>query len=717
MSATAETSLQLAGMHCAACAGIIEQALGRVDGVLGARVSAAAQRATVQWDPSRTRPSELVAAVRRAGYDAAPDASASAAALRRSEYRAALWRLFVAAFCAMQVMMFATPSYVAAAGDLEPDLRQLLAWGSWVLSLPVVLFSAGPFFAAAWAGLRQRRVVMDLPVALGVGVTFVASTGATFAPGGLFGHEVYFDSLTMFVSFLLAGRFLELRARHRAAAALEEAASKQPAVAERVGPDGRVEQVESASLRRGDRVRVAAGAAFPADGRLLEGRTQADESLLSGESLPVAKNAGDDLVGGSVNVGAPVLMEVERAGADTRYEAIVAMMRGALSQRPALAKSADRLAGPFLLGVLLLAAAAAAVWSVIDPPRALAVAVSVLIVTCPCALSLAAPATLVAAAAGLARRGVLVQRLDAIEALAKARQVFFDKTGTLTEDRIVLREVKGLDPALDVRAVAASLAAWSQHPLSRAIAAGAAPSGLGWQAVEELPGQGVRALDDQGREWRLGRAAWAGATDDGEHAVWLARAGTPVGAFAFDEVLRDGAAHTVAALRAEGVAVALLSGDEGARVQRLATRLGIADVVGGATPEGKLAALQQAQARGLPVVMVGDGINDGPVLARADASVAMGQGALVARAQADLVVVSNRLNDITVARATAQQALRIVHQNLAWAAVYNAACIPAALLGWLPPWAAGLGMACSSLAVVLNALRASQPPVQRLTRG
>ncbi|MFO1270124.1 MAG: HAD family hydrolase [Rubrivivax sp.] len=202
-----------------------------------------------------------------------------------------------------------------------------------------------------------------------------------------------------------------------------------------------------------------------------------------------------------------------------------------------------------------------------------------------------------AAAAGLARRGVLVQRLDAIEALAKARQVFFDKTGTLTEDRIVLREVKGLDPALDVRAVAASLAAWSQHPLSRAIAAGAAPSGLGWQAVEELPGQGVRALDDQGREWRLGRAAWAGATDDGEHAVWLARAGTPVGAFAFDEVLRDGAADTVAALRAEGVAVALLSGDEGARVQRLATRLGIADVVGGATPEGKLAALQQAQAR------------------------------------------------------------------------------------------------------------------------
>ncbi len=710
MSATAETSLQLAGMHCAACAGIIEQALGSVDGVLGARVSAAAQRATVRWDPSRTRPSELVAAVRRAGYDAAPDAAAPAAAMRRAEHRSALWRLFVAGFCAMQVMMFATPSYVAAAGDLEPDLRQLLAWGSWVLTLPVVMFSAGPFFAAAWAGLRQRRVVMDLPVAVGVAVTFIASTGATFAPGGAFGTEVYFDSLTMFVSFLLAGRFLELRARHRAAAVLEDAASRQPRLAERVLADGTVQQVEAAQLQRGDRVRVAAGAAFPADGRLVKGRTQADESLLSGESVPVAKAPGDDVVGGSVNVGAPVDMIVERAGADTRYEAIVAMMRGALSQRPALAKSADRLAGPFLLGVMLLAAAAAAVWSVIDPPRALAVAVSVLIVTCPCALSLAAPATLVAAASGLARRGVLVQRLDAIEALAKTRQVFFDKTGTLTEDRIVLREVRAFDVTLDVRTLAASLAAWSQHPLSRAIAAGAAPSGLAWHSVEEVPGQGVRALDASQTEWRLGSAAWTGAAGDGEHAVWLARGGQLVAAFAFDEVLRGDAAGAVAALQAEGVAVSLLSGDASERVQRLAARLGIAQVVGGASPEAKLAALERAQQRGLPVAMVGDGINDGPVLARADASIAMGQGALVARAQADIVIVSNRLADITAARATARQALRIVHQNLAWAAVYNAACIPAALAGWLPPWAAGLGMASSSLAVVLNALRASRLP-------
>ena len=709
MSAIAETSLQLAGMHCAACAGLIEQALMGVDGVVGAQVSAAARRATVSWDPARTRPSALVAAVRAAGYDAAPDAAAPARAMRRSEARTALWRLFVAGFCAMQVMMFATPSYVAAAGELEPGLRQLLNWGSWVLSLPVVLFAAGPFFRNAWQGARRGRVVMDLPVAIGVAVTFIASTGATFAPGGLFGHEVYFDSLTMFVSFLLGGRYVEMRARHRAAAALEDSLSHRPETALRVAADGRVEEVEAALLRAGDRVRVSLGAMFPADGRVLEGRTEADEALLTGESAPVAKAEGAAVVAGSVNVGAPVLVEVERAGADTRYEAIVAMMRGALSQRPALARTADRFAGPFLVGVLLLAALAAAAWSVIDPDRAVEVAVAVLIVTCPCALSLAAPATLVAAAGGLARRGVLVQRLDALETLATVKRLFFDKTGTLTDERATLRETKLFDDTVDAAGRAASLAAWSQHPMSVALVAALPPAQHAWSDLEEATARGVRARDAQGVEWRLGSAAWAGREGEGgDFQVWLARAGVPVAAFAFDEAARPGAAEATAALRADGVQLALLSGDAPQRAARLAERLGIEQVTGGATPEAKLAAIAEAQRGGEAVGMVGDGVNDGPVLARADVSIAMGQGALVARAQADVVVMSNRPLDIVQARGVAQRALRIVRQNLVWAAMYNALCIPLALVGWLPPWAAGLGMAASSLAVVLNALRAGR---------
>jgi P-type Cu2+ transporter len=711
------STFQLAGMVCAACAGIIESALRTVDGVLDVGVSAAAQRATVRWDPRRTQPSALIDAVRGAGYDAVPDAAAPARDLRRAEQRRALWRFFVASFCAMQVMMFATPSYVAGAGELAPDLRALLNWGSWVVTLPVMWFAAAPFFSGAWRALRLGRIGMDVPVALAVLVTFVASTGATFDPGGMFGHEVYFDSLTMFLAFLLGGRWFELRARHRAAQALEEAVARLPDTALRRDVDGAWREVSVRRLRAGDIVRVALGHAFPADGVLVEGTTAADESLLTGESRPVAKALRAAVVGGSVNVGAPVAMCVERAGADTRYEAIVAMMRDAMAQRPAMARLADRWAGPFLWMVLLLAAGAGAAWSVIDPSRAIAVAVAVLIVTCPCALSLAAPATLVAAAGGLARRGVLFRRLDAIEVLARTRHWFIDKTGTLTEGRLQLRAVVPLAGGDDVRllAIGASLAAWSRHPLSRTLVdACTAPQAVGWSAVEERPGLGLRALDEAGVEWRLGSPAWVGlgaAAGNERHAgaaTWLSSAGVAVARFDVDEVLRDGAQETIAALRAEGGRVTLLSGDAARHGAALAGRLAFDAVIAGASPEDKLAAVAEAQSQGGPVAMVGDGVNDAPVLARADVSLAMGQGALVSRAQADAVIVSNRPLDILRARNSARKAVRIVHQNLWWAALYNAVCIPLALVGWMPPWAAGLGMAASSLLVIANASRAAR---------
>jgi len=714
-----ESTLQVSGMTCAACAGLIEQALHGQDGVLDARVSAASQRAQVRWDPQRTRPSALIAAIRAAGYDAVPDAAAPARALRRAEHRRALWRLFVAGFCSMQVMMLATPSYVAAPGDLAPDLRSLLNWGAWVLTLPVVLFSAGPFFRGAWHGLRQRRIGMDVPVALGIAVAFVASSGATFVPGGLFGHEVYYDSLTMFVSFLLGARYLELRARHRANAELEASLAAMPPTALREATDGALQRVSVQRLQPGDIVRLPAGEAFPADGVLVEGETQADESLLTGESTPVAKAPGAALVAGSLNLGAPVRMRVERVGADTRFEAIVAMMRSAMTQRPAAARLADRWAVPFLWAVLLLAAGSAAVWSVIDPARAVAVAVAVLIVTCPCALSLAAPAALVAAAGGLARRGVLVQRLDAIESLARMDRLFVDKTGTLTEDRLqvtALRLAPGADlDAASARVRAAALARWSSHPVAQALAegvAGADRASAALTEVQETPGVGLRALDAEGRRWalvapdRLGvDAPWVGAA----RSVLL-RDGAPLAAFDLDEVLRPGVQPALAALQAQGLRLTLLSGDSPERVDALARRVGLAEAVGAADPGAKLAALAAAQQGGSHVGMVGDGVNDAPVLARADVSLAMGQGALVARAQADAVVMSGDWHDVLRARASAQRTVRIVRQNLAWAALYNASCIPLAAVGWLPPWAAGLGMALSSLVVVLNALRAGRAP-------
>jgi Cu2+-exporting ATPase len=711
---TGESSLRLGGMHCAACAGLIEAALRRVDGVVDARVSAAAQSATVQWDAARTRPSDLVRAIEQAGYSAVPDTAAGARALRLQESRSALWRLFVAAFCAMQVMMLATPSYISGPGELAPDLKQLLDWGSWLLALPVMLFAAAPFFAGAWRSLRGGRIGMDVPVALGIGVAFIASSGAAFAPGGPFGTEVYFDSLTMFVSFLLGGRYLEMRARHRAAVALEDTVGRLPETAWRECADGSVEAVSVLRLQRGDTVRVAAGQAFAADGVLLRGATRVDESLLSGESVPVDKGVGATLAAGSMNLDAPVVMRVERVGADTRFEAIVALMREARTQRPAMLRSSDRWAAPFLWSVLLLAAGAAAVWSAIDPSRAVWVAVSVLVVTCPCALSLAVPSALLSATAAMARRGVMLRRLEAIDGLAQMDTLFIDKTGTLTQKAQggvqMIRVDDGAqwnDATLHSRA--ASLAAWSTHPVARALAADGAGDGTAWRNVRELPGQGLEARDPDGTWWQLGRCAAASLDERGIAGIavdaWLSRDGQPLAGFRFAESLRADAAAAVAALQRDGVRVALLSGDTPARVERIGRLLGLSDCRGGLTPDAKLAAVRAAQARGERVAMIGDGINDAPVLAQADTSLAMGEGAQIARAQADGVLVSNALHDLVRARALARRSLRVMRQNLVWAAAYNAACVPLALIGWLPPWAAGLGMATSSLVVVLNSLR------------
>jgi len=725
---TGESALRIGGMHCSGCATLVEQALRRVEGVLSANVSAASQCATVQWDVARTRPSALVRAVAAAGYEAVPDTAAGARLMRRKEARDALWRLFVAALCTMQVMMMATPSYLGSAAQLAPDLKQLLDWGSWLLTLPVMLFAAAPFFSGAWRSVRAGRIGMDVPAALGMLVAFIASSGAAFDPGGLFGREVYFDSLTMFVSFLLGGRYLEMRARHHAAALLEAGTGQLPETALRENADGSVTQVSALRLQPGDMLRVPMGEAFCADGVLTQGSTQVDESLLSGESAPVAKTTGDAVLAGSVNLGAPVAMRVRSVGADTRFEAIVAMTREARTQRPASQQAADRWAAPFLWGVLLLAAGAAAVWSVLDPSRAVWVAVSVLIVTCPCALSLAAPSALLAATMAMARRGVLLRRSEAIEGLARMQLLFIDKTGTVTEAHgrgVQMLRVDGGDaddpnhagerlPDAALRAVAASLAAWSAHPLAKALSAEYEGAGGAWADLRETPGQGMQGRAGDGVLWCLGKStavstALPRVTNEvGDAQTWLSCNGRPVASFHFIEVLRPDAPAAVNALQRDGVRVVLLSGDAPARVARMARQLGVSEHHGGLSPQGKLAAVRAAQARGARVAMVGDGINDAPVLAQADTSLAMGEGVHIARAQADGVLVSNALGDVVRARALARRALRVMRQNIAWAVAYNTACVPLALVGWLPPWGAGLGMATSSLVVVLNSLRLSR---------
>jgi len=717
----ARSRLRVSGMHCAACAGLIEATLLARRGVRAAQVNASTQTLVLDWSPAAVPFQALRQALMAAGYDLAPDLAGPARELRRREHRQAVWRLFVASFLMMQVMMLAWPSYVAAPGEMASDQAALLRWGQWVLTLPVMLLAAGPFFRAACSQLRQRRIGMDVPVALGLAVAFVAGSGATLDPGGLFGHEVYFDSITMFVAFLLGARYLELRARHRAAQALEEAAGELPELVERLKPDGTVESVPVGQLTAGDFVRVAAGQRIPADGTVDAGVGAADESLLTGESRPVAKAPGDEVFAGSLNLHGVLTLRVRQVGEETRLSTIRHLMAQAFQDRPTTLRMADRVAGWFLATVLVLAGLAALAWQLIDPSRAVAVAVSVLIVTCPCALSLAAPAAWVAAAGTLARRGLLLSRLDAIETLAGIDTVVMDKTGTLTDPSPLLRRQWPETLDGETRSAALTLAGASLHPLARALATaiGAerdatrpAETARHW-AIDEFSGRGLEALADDGRRWRLGAPRWALAHADGparraglaDAQVVLSCDGIARAGWDFDEMLRDDARMAVAAWRERGLDVELLSGDAPERVAAIAARVHLTRWRGGASPEEKLAHVAALQACGHRVLMIGDGVNDAPVLARAQVSVAMGQGADLAKSRADALLVSDRLGAITAALSLARRTRQVARQNLAWSALYNAACVPMALVGWLPPWAAGLGMATSSLLVVANAAR------------
>ena len=719
------SSVVFEGMHCAACAITIEDALKTIPGVQEVQVSAASHRGKITWKEGVTRPSDWMAAAAKAGYRALPANDAHAHERRRHEARQMVWRVSVAGLCMMQVMMYATPSYVTAPGEIAPNLLGLLRWASWVLSLPVMLFSCKPFFVNAWRDLKQRQISMDLPVALGMLITFVVSSLGTFNPEGLFGAEVYFDSLTMFVFFLLTGRWLELRMRDKTAGALEAVMNRLPdQVVRQVG-----DQWERVSIRKlavGDVIEVLPGQAFAGDGVMVEGHSEVDEALLTGESRPLSRRVGDAVIAGSHNLSGRVLVRITQVGAATRFAQIVNLMESASVTKPQVAELADRWAKPFLWGVLIAASGAAWYGWQYSPAHAVMVAVSVLVVTCPCALSLATPAAMLASAGALARGGVLVRRLSALQRLTEVDTVIFDKTGTLTRDDFTVAAIHVREGVERERALllASALARLSIHPVSRALSAYARhtlsvqDASLEIQGFEEKSGQGLQGqLQLQGKTMhlRLGSAAFCGApalsTD--QLQVSLSDAQGWMATFELSEALRDEAVSIVKSLQQRGLDVRILSGDGVAAVQRVAGALGVASARGLCTPQDKLFELQALQKQGHRVAMVGDGLNDGPVLSGADVSFALGQAVPLAQAQADFVLLGGQLDDVLHTWQHSTMTMKVVRQNLVWALVYNLACIPLALLGMLPAWAAGLGMATSSLVVVLNALRLSVNRIQK----
>ena len=706
-----EAALLIENLSCAACAWLIDHCLRRLPGVAEVTVNPASGRALIRFDPAQVQVSTLMRNLARLGYRPHPVGAGQAESAAQRERHAALKRLVVAGFGMMQVMMFAVGLYFGAFTGIDEVYQELLRWVSWAMATPVLFYSAWPFYKGALRDLQARRVGMDVPVALGMTIAYLASCWQTLTRG----HEVYFDSVTMFVFFLLVGRYVEMAARHKAAAATDVLTALIPPTARRV-IDGAEERVAVEELEIGDVVAVRAGETVPADGRIVWGQSRFDESMLTGESLPQARGLGDTVVAGSLNVANPIQLRVEQTGQNTVLSTIGRLLDRAQAERPRLARVADWIAGRFVIGVLLIAAAVAAYWLPRSPEMALLTTVAVLVVSCPCALGLATPVALVAATSRLTREGLLTVRGDALENLAKVTHVVFDKTGTLTEGRIAVDEVRPLG-ALDADRclrLAAALERHSEHPIAKAFTEIETDDRA--EDVVVTAGAGLEGIID-GRRLRIGTAEFVAAlsgaplpaADQGGDS-WIAL-GDERGVLALmrlaDRVRPDTKA-VLDELRGLGLHLEIASGDSHEAVSALAQRLGIRRFSARMTPADKLTRIRELQAAGAVVLMVGDGINDAPVLAGADVSAAMGSGTALAQTSAAMVLLGESLTPLVQGVRTARMTTRIIRENIGWALSYNATTIPLAAIGVLTPWMAAIGMSVSSLVVVINAMRLSR---------
>ncbi len=711
----ADASLMIEGISCAACGWLIEKHLRRLDAVSEASLNLSNHRLRVRWNDASLPLSELLAELRRVGYAAHPYQADQAAERLAQENRRSMRQLGVAGLLWMQVMMATMATWPEFNIDLSPGMASILRWTALLLTTPIVFYCCTDFFKGAMRDLRTRHLTMDVSVSLAIGGAYVAGIWSTVTGQG----ELYFDAVGMFALFLLAGRFLERRARERTAAATAQLVNLLPASCLKLADDGQTARILLRELQLGDRVLVQPGGLIPADGRILSGQSSVDESVLTGEYLPQARIVGDTVTAGTLNVEGALTIEVQALGDNTRLSAIVTLLERAQSDKPRLAELADRVSQWFLIIVLLTAAVVGIVWWQIDPQRAFWIVLALLVATCPCALSLATPTALTTATGTLHKLGLLLTRGHVLEGLNHIDTVIFDKTGTLTEGRLTLNEVQPL-AELEAGAcleLAAALENRSEHPIARAF--GRAPQAA--DAVNSFPGLGLQGSVGQ-RTLRIGQPdfvaiGYAGAAPEipGKEGQWLLLGDTkgPLAWLVLNDRLRDDAPALLQACRSRGWDTVLLSGDSSPMVGEIAQQLGISDAHGGMTPTDKLTHLQRLQADGRRVLMIGDGVNDAPVLAAADISVAMGSATDLAKTSADAVLLSNRLDSLVQAFSVARRSRRIIIENLTWASLYNGLILPFAAIGWVTPLWAALGMSASSLLVVLNALRLSRVPNQQ----
>ena len=707
-----ETTLRLEKIRCAACVWLCEQHLRKIKGVKEVQINYVTQKVIVRFSPDKTSLARLLFEIERIGYEAWPFEPSLSADRAKKERRQLLTRLGVAMLGMMQVMMYAWPTYVGA--DITPEFDVLLGWTSWALTVPVMVYSAGPIFQAGWRSVesfKQTHLLgMDVPIALALALAFIAGTINLIKGSG----QSYFDSITMFVAFILAARYVELLARQDAQGGAEALAKQLPAACERLidYPNSQdIQMVPVVNCNPGEVLRVSPGEVVPADGILIENPSALDESLLTGESKPVEKQLGDRVYAGTHNILNPLLMRIEAVGQSTRIAGIASMLDQALLAKPVMVSLAEKWAAYFVAFLLLSAFISSAIWLYFDPSRAWTVLVSVLVASCPCALSLAVPTAMAAAQGAVTKLGLLIVRGHVMEGLVKATDLVLDKTGTLTMGEPVLQDITYLRSDYcrkDALALAAALEFGQRHPLALSLLRAAEIEGL---TLASLPdpvnnqlGKGLSS-----GAYRLGSAAWLGVEQGGRVGqfgqVHLQDAKGLVASFIFLDTPRPGLEKFLKAVKSRNIAVHLVSGDDPATVAWWANHVGIDSFQGGCTPEDKYAYIERLQNQGRFVWAIGDGVNDAPLLARADISIAVGAGAPLAAAGADAILTTVSLESLGKTLRLADKTQVIIKENLLWALIYNLLAIPAAMMGLVNPWVAGIGMSLSSLAVTLNAWR------------
>lgn len=723
-----EAALILEGITCAACIWLNERHLRTLPGLLEVQVNYSTHRARVRWDDSQIHLSDILQAIHQIGYLAHPYDPTRQQEILTRERQQQLRRIGVAGVLGMQVMMFSIALYAGNWYGMETQFRNLFYWINLLLTCPILFYCAQPFFKNAWRDLSHRQVGMDVPVSLGLILAFVGSVWTTlWNPQG----QVYYDSVSMFVFFLLTGRYFEFIARQKSTQATESLVHLVPTMAIRfqLSEEGLKEELVLVSeLTLGDRVFVRPGENIPTDGILLEGHTQVNESLLTGESHPIPKAPGQTVLAGTINIDNPIQVQVTKVGEETFLSHILRLLERAQTEKPSLTYLADQVAPWFITGILFFAIIVAFYWWQVNADW-LTITLSVLVVTCPCALSLATPTAMTAATSTLTRLGLLITRGHALETLARATHFVFDKTGTLTTGKLkllVFHPFGTLSKEVCLQHVLA-IEYHSEHPIAQALLEGHTPASLPLvEEVKNYPGAGMQG-EIAGHVYFIGTYAFivekTGLTlelsqlealqQEGNTLVFFADTEHFHAVFELGDQIRPGARELIQALQHQGKIVSLLSGDHAQAVQRVAQTLGIQNLGFALMPEDKLRHIKALQNQGAIVAMIGDGVNDAPVLAQAQVSIAMGGGTQVARASADMILLTEHLTHLILGMHTVNKMFGIIRQNLIWALGYNLLALPAAAMGWVAPWLAALGMSFSSLLVIGNSLRLiSSPPRQ-----